>query len=472
MNKGVSLLKRTAIYAIGNMGSKVLSYIMVLVYSYYILPEDLGYYDLVLTTLSMVQPLIMLQINDAVFRYIVDANQELQPTIIASGFQFVIRVGLLAEVGLLLLWTWLRFQYAAWISLLMLSTVMYIFMQDVVRGIGESKLYAGLGIMNSFVMLILEVIGLVFLDLGVLALIISKAASNIVCAVFTLVVSQNVRSGIRSKSDKKVQMSLMKYSLPLVPNAISWWAVNSANRYIILANLGTFYNGVFSMANKFPTVFTMLTSIFGLAWQESAIKEYNTPNRDRFFSDIFCKYYRVLFSLTICAIPTTKLVLEWFAAVEYHSAWRYTGFLYLAASFSALCSFLGTGYQISKETRRSFISTVIAAFTSIVLNVLAVKKIGLHAASISTCIAYVVLFAVRIKHTKRYFVLSIKWIEFASLVVACLLMMCANITLHTGMYTVFLIVVGIIFLLVVNIRTVKQLVYIVLENRLQAKRGG
>ena len=45
MSREKALIKKTAIYAIGNLGSKILAYIMVLVYSYYISTDDMGYYD-------------------------------------------------------------------------------------------------------------------------------------------------------------------------------------------------------------------------------------------------------------------------------------------------------------------------------------------------------------------------------------------------------------------------------------------
>ena len=101
------------------------------------------------------------------------------------------------------------------------------------------------------------------------------------------------------------------------------------------------------MANKFPTILTTITSIFYLAWQESAIQEYNSPNRDKFYSEVFKKYYILLFTLCLCAIPATRLVIELFVSEAYKNAWEYTGFLYLGAAFSALSSFLGMGYQIS-----------------------------------------------------------------------------------------------------------------------------
>ena len=76
MKSSSKLAKNTAIYAIGNFGTKILSYVMVLVYSYYITPEELGYYDVVLTTISMIQPLVIFQLNDGVFRFLIESKKE------------------------------------------------------------------------------------------------------------------------------------------------------------------------------------------------------------------------------------------------------------------------------------------------------------------------------------------------------------------------------------------------------------
>ena len=83
------LATNTVIYAIGNFGTKILSYIMVLVYSYFITPDDMGYYDLVLTTISMLQPLIIFQINDGVFRFLIDSSEKKQKSIIGNSLKFL-----------------------------------------------------------------------------------------------------------------------------------------------------------------------------------------------------------------------------------------------------------------------------------------------------------------------------------------------------------------------------------------------
>lgn len=85
MKSSSKLAKNTAIYAIGNFGTKILSYVMVLVYSYYITPEELGYYDVVLTTISMIQPLVIFQLNDGVFRFLIESKKEQNKAIIGNN---------------------------------------------------------------------------------------------------------------------------------------------------------------------------------------------------------------------------------------------------------------------------------------------------------------------------------------------------------------------------------------------------
>ena len=143
--------------------------------------------------------------------------------------------------------------------------------------------------------------------------------------------------------------------------------------------------------------------------QESIIKEYNSSDRDQFYSKIFEKYYTILFLIIICVIPATRLIVQWLVGIDYCEAWKFTGFLYIGAVFSALSAFLGIGYQISRETKRSVVSTVSAAILNIGINLLLINLIGLYAVSFSTMIAYIFLFGLRIKHSKKYFRLQVQW---------------------------------------------------------------
>lgn len=421
MNQEKNLVKKTVIYAIGNIGSKVLAYIMVLLYSHFILSEDMGYYDLILTTVSMVQPIIAFQITDGVYRFLInDKNNKVQ--ILTTAFKFLCITVFFAEIGLGIVAYIYKLEYVIWIGLYLIAILFYCFFHDAVRGLGQSKKYAIIGIINSSILLGSEIVGLLIFNLGILALLAANVISMLACIIIMVIWQKEFRRILYAKFNIGLLRELIRYSAPLVPNTICWWVVNSSDRYIILGILGTAYNGIYSISNKFPTILTTITGIFYLAWQESAIREYNSSNRDEFFSKIFHKYYILLFTLCTCAIPMTHIVIEIFVGSDYKSAWMYSGFLYLGALFSALCSFLGLGYQISKETSRSISTTIIAACINVSVNVSLIKIIGLQAASLSTFIAYFFLFIIRVEHTKKYFSLTIDWKKFYGLLCLCMIM--------------------------------------------------
>lgn len=466
MSRESKLIKRTVIYAVGNFGSKILAYIMVLVYSYYIRPADMGYYDLILTTVSMIQPLVMFQLNDGVYRFLVDEKSQSPQTVLNTGLRFVILSTLISEAAFLIFANAFRLEYIIWIALYFATITLFTFLQDAIRGLNGSKLYALTGIVNSFVMLVCEIIGLMVLNLGIVALLISKVIANIICILILFYKKKELHGSYHDKIDKSTLKQLVSYSGPLIPNTICWWVVNSSDRYIVLFFLGTAFNGIYSMSNKFPTILTTITSIFYLAWQETAIKEYEKPDRDRFFSNIFRRYYVLLFTLCLCAIPATKLVIQFFVSAEYKTAWMYTGFLFLAASFSALCGFLGLGYQISKETKRSVATTVFSAVINIVINVGLIRIIGLQAASFSTFCAYLFLFLIRLKHTKRYFRLRVSWLHFYLLVFACLVVFAVTMFVDSVAVSIALCAISFVILIYMNRGLIKPL-----RKKLPIKRG-
>ena len=416
MSRESNILKNTAVYAVGNLGSKILAYIMVLVYTHYINSNELGYYDLILTTINLILPIVLWSFDEGIYRWLIDSTNDNIIKTISTCFKTILGTTFLIGCCLLIVDHIVNIKYVWLIVLLLSSMAIYQLFLSAVRGLSNSKTYAISGVINSTVDLALEFVGLVFFHMGVEVLLFSKVFANLITIGYLSIRQKELRSCIKANFSVKIAKALFKYSLPLIPNAVSWWIVNSSDRYIILFFLGTAYNGIYSISNKFPTIITTITGIVYFSLQESIIKEYGSQDRDQFYSKIFKKYYTILFSLVICAIPATKLVIQWFVSTAYRSAWEFTGFLYISTVFSALSAFLGIGYQISKETKRSVISTVSAAGINALINIVLIDHIGLYAASFSTMVAYIFLFGLRIKHSRKYFQLNIQWTHFLTLI--------------------------------------------------------
>ena len=76
MNKENRLVKNVILYTIGNLGSKVLVMIIVPIYTHYMNPAEIGYYDLIVTLAGLICPIIMLSIHEGVYRWLLESGSE------------------------------------------------------------------------------------------------------------------------------------------------------------------------------------------------------------------------------------------------------------------------------------------------------------------------------------------------------------------------------------------------------------
>ena len=93
MNKNEAsskLLKGTMVYMLGNVLSKLLQFVMLPIVTAVLVTSEYGYYDLVLTTISLVMPIITIQLIEAVFRFMFNSDEDGKKKIISTVSIFLI----------------------------------------------------------------------------------------------------------------------------------------------------------------------------------------------------------------------------------------------------------------------------------------------------------------------------------------------------------------------------------------------
>lgn len=449
MSKESKLLKNTMIYAIGNFSTKILSFLIVPLYTHYINTADMGVYDLIVTTLTFLSPVITFQLTDGIYRWLLDPEYD-KYIIIKTGIVRVFsNMALVLVIGAPIL-LFLKVSYGILILLMLILQSVFYILQQIARGLKNNYIYVISGIVHSSIFLGLNVLQIVIFNRGIRGLMESQIISCFFSSILLIALQPTIIKAFHVPFSNKTDHEMLKYSLPLIPNAISWSVVNMSDRYIIKYFLGNSANGIYSIAYKFPAVVQIFTNFFYLAWQESSIVEYKSVDRDSYYSNIFSKYFRFLFSLIIALMPITQLYVVCTMDSNYHTAWLYTGFLYLGTVFSALSSFLGTAYQISKRSVGALTTTILAATVNAGVNIIAIKFIGLQAAAFSTFFAYLVLFIVRVFDTKKYFELKVKWKEFWLVAVAALIHVIVYNCIDSIIIKIFLQVASIVFFFIYN----------------------
>ena len=94
MNRGKRFVKKTAIYTIGNFGSKILTFLMIPYYTFNIPTDEYGVYDVMIVTITLLMPVITLQTQEAIISGMIDKERDNSQiikctlSINASPFQF------------------------------------------------------------------------------------------------------------------------------------------------------------------------------------------------------------------------------------------------------------------------------------------------------------------------------------------------------------------------------------------------
>lgn len=407
--KGKILIKGTIIYAIGTFGTKILSFLIVPLYTYYIEPADLGVYDILMSTISLLTPLITMQISDAAFRWLLrkDGNNELY---IRSTLQVLFVNCTIAAILIVLVNQFFTIPYGAYfVIILVLSRSLQTF-QKLLRGLGKQKLFAISGIVYTIVFLGCNVIQICILKHGVNSLFQSAIVANICAIAVVLLLERTFRVNLLTRPDVSLIKSFLKFSVPLVPNYLNWWVINASDRYIVLLFLGTTSNGILAIAHKFPTVLQTVMSLFTTSWQDLTVGD-TEKNTGEFYTKTFRLLSRVSLSMLWIIVPATKVIILWIMNERYKSACDFVAFYYLGMVFQAFSSFYGVGYLRNKQTNKAFSTSVYGAIINAVINVSLIHFIGLQAAAISTFVGFFVMWIVREKQNREELKIRVNWSE-------------------------------------------------------------
>jgi len=410
MAKDLSLSRLTILYVVGNLASKVIGFALFFVYTYYISKENIGYFDLIMTTVSWITPIVSLQIYDAVLRWSINnKDEETIKKVLTGSMAIVTCMAALFSILYLVAIRFLNVQHHGLIYLVILLQSLYPVLLQFARGIGKNGVFVLSGILFSLFYTVITLVVLIVFKLQIDGLLLANIAATLLTILF-IIIRLKIYKLIDFKAlDIKLIKNLISFSVPLIPNTLSWWVIATVDRFIILYYLGAAFNGMFAIAIKFPTILLMFSSFFNMAWQEKAIRTYEHDNRDNYYSEVFKKYFSLLFGLVVVLISLSKPMFKYVVQSSFYDAWKLTPFLYLAVGFQALSSFYGTGYLSSKDTKGAFTTTVYGAVITIVSNFVLIPKIGLLGASISIFLGYFTMFLARVLQTKKYFLVKLPY---------------------------------------------------------------
>lgn len=404
MNKYKKLLSNTLLISLGTFGSKLLVFLMVRFYTGYLTPSDYSTADLISQTANLLFPIISLGITDGVFRFAMDKSINRKETfscafytITLGALMFLVAVPILGLVG--------DFKGYVWLIVLYTMTCSYhALCAQYIRAIDKTVLFAVQGIVNTCLVIVLNILFLAVFDMGVTGYVLSVAMADFICTVF-LVLKEKLWQVMTLKIPKTITVSMLKYSIPLIPTTVFWWITSVSDRYMVNGFIGSDANGIYAVSYKLPTLLTLVSGVFMKAWQFSAVSEEgdNAEEHAKFFERVWGSFQAVMFIAGSGVIAFAKPLMKMLTASEYYSAWEYVPLLSFSMVFTSFVSFLGTVYIVKKKSGLSFATSTAGAVTNIVLNLILIPSpLGVQGAAIATAASYLIVFVIRAVNVRKY----------------------------------------------------------------------
>lgn len=479
------LAKNVLFLTVGQFGTKLLSFFLVPLYTSVLTSAEYGTYDLYSATVSLFVPLLTLNISDSTTIFLLDKANSKQGIISISLKYYFLSLAVFGAVILAnVIFNFLPLfnEYPLFLFLMFAANGLSSLLLCYARGLDRIKDVSVSGVICSAVMIALNLIFLLPLHLGlkgyylatiggsfvqILYLCISIKIFRFVSFKKDYVVEENLRSsaedchselvsesadkmlnqvqhdnlvvsaGVGGKasptvatatqSAKSLQKSMLGYSCPMMLNTISWWINSVSDRYMVTAFCGVVANGIYSVAYKIPSILTMFQGIFSQAWTLSAVQDFDSEDRNGFFSKMYSLYNVCMVLLCSVLIFADRLIARILYAKDFYRAWRFVPFLLVSVVFGSLSGYLGGIFAAVKDSKSFASSTVAGAVLNIVLNFFLIRLWGALGAAVATMASYVLVWAMRLFKAKKIMRLEVSLVRdcfaYALLAFQCVAML-------------------------------------------------
>lgn len=407
-NKYARLISDMIIFIFGTVLTKVVQFILMPLYTTYMTTEAYGIAELTNNMSEFLMPIITLCIYEAAFRYAVDSKFT-KKEVYSSSLKVLILTSIIGTVILIVYDLIFKYEYSFYLYIILIFYSLQKLNSFFVRGKGYSKIFALSGVINAIILTIFNVIFLVKLDLGVKGYLLSIGLSYFISSIYLFVFGKIYKDIDFRENTKLITRELLDYCTPLIIYNIGYWLTTMSGRYILLWNTNASMAGTYAAVIKIAAVINMLQQAFYSAFQLNTSREFESDDKEEYFSNIYNLYSSVILifgSIILCCSPIlAKLTLKG----DFFVASKYLPLILFVAIIDCLFCFFKTMYTTYKYTKRSVPSMIIGAIINIVIALLTVKKIGIWGVCIASLLCYLSQAIYRIIDTKKFVNIKCNW---------------------------------------------------------------
>lgn len=402
-----------------------------------IISNKLGVYNYGVWTqvnvfMNFMLPLLILRLDTACVRFFSSKSEKEIKNDYFSMFNFIVLIlglfslitfSLRENLSLLLFGNVKEIPIFLYMILFINTRVLYMFTKNYYRFTSDVFLYSIIEIITTFSSFGLGIILLIKgydLRMFLLALILVEFFS-LLFMLFNIIRTIGFSKKIYFLRLKRY----LKYSIPLVPNAVLFWITNFSDRILIIKyidlNQVAVYSANYSIAQLASFLVTpisfMLFPIISEFWDLEKKKKAKT------YIEYSVDFYLILAIPSVFGLYYLGPRIMRILSIGQYSVGRNI-LLFLLLSFFILGLYQIFVYILHLEKRTDLLLGIflVSSFINISINLIAIPRVGIIGASISTFISFLAQFILVFFNAKKIIFYKFNWIIILKVILSSLIM--------------------------------------------------
>lgn len=412
------LFKHSAIYAIGSVAQSAVAFLLIPLYTHYLVPASYGRLEIINTFGSIILMGITFGFTSALMKtYFRDArNVAERKQLVGTMFLFVIPVAYAILAVLLLIspqlsrWLLGDSQFASLFQILLVTMFFTIFMNlafALLRVEERSQKYTFLFLLRFGVVLALNfyfIIGRKLDAAGVLW------ANLISFALVSLSLIPDVLKAASWKFSPIFWKRLWVFGMAIIPASIAVWVMDLSDRYFIQIFRDPTEVGIYALGYKIGMIIdVLLVAPFQLAWPTMYFDVSRRADAQQIYSKVLT--YFVLVG-TLVALILGVLAPEGVKLIADPAYWEAAQVVMLVATsyvFYGMHFVLAPGIHITNNTKYYPWLIVVPALANLMLNYLFVPGFGRLGAAATTFVCYIFVCVLTYLTAQKFYPVKYEW---------------------------------------------------------------
>ncbi|KAA6328106.1 hypothetical protein EZS27_022965 [termite gut metagenome] len=389
-----NLAKNTAIYAIGDIAPRLLSFISFPILTTYLTPSEYGIINYVNTIGVFLTVIGFLCVNTyyLVYYYKLPTN-ELQQKLLGNLTIFIIFYNIILSFLLFLFGPYLmklfggEINFYPYIAIGIITNFFNLFsiLPLALFRVQEKPLSVTIiNIIRGICSFALTIILVVIYNFKVLGVLYANMLIAIVFASIYLYITYKNSIWHYDWSQIKV---ILKFSLPLLPGSLSYYFVSMSDRILINKYVDLNSLGIYSTAATLALLLNIISYGGYKAFEPYIFKIYGTIDFKNKFITVYKNFLFILLMGAFALSLFAKEFFQLFSDIKYHEAYLYVPLIIIGVFVSSIAMLYGTVITAQGKTIINSLISIIGGTVSIILNILLLPYIGLIAACLTSAVS-------------------------------------------------------------------------------------